>query len=143
MGVTALSSAVAGSSGATQAAPQNSVTKDEFLKLFVTQLKYQDPLNPMDSAGFTSQLAQFSSLEQLTNINDGMTSLLGYQNSLQNAFIGNFVGKRIGFEGGTSADGTAEMQYGTVTSISFDSGKTYFVVDGSTNVAPGDVTEIQ
>jgi len=44
--------------------------KDDFLRLLVTQLQYQDPLNPADSAQFTAQLAQFSSLEQLGNIND-------------------------------------------------------------------------
>jgi len=39
--------------------------KDEFLKLFIAQIQYQDPLNPLDSAEFTAQLAQFSSVEQL------------------------------------------------------------------------------
>jgi flagellar basal-body rod modification protein FlgD len=143
MGVTALSSAVSGSSGATQAAPQSSVTKDEFLKLFVTQLKFQDPLNPMDSTGFTAQLAQFSSLEQLTNINDGMKSLLLSQNSLQNAMVTDLIGKRVGFKGGDATGNGGALQHGTVTGVSFDSGKTYFVVDGTTKVAPGDVTEIQ
>ena len=46
--------------------------KDDFLRLLVTQLQYQDPLNPADSAQFTAQLAQFSSLEQLGNINDNI-----------------------------------------------------------------------
>ena len=47
--------------------------KDEFLKLFIAQIQYQDPLNPLDSAEFTAQLAQFSSVEQLY----GMNSKLG------------------------------------------------------------------
>ena len=143
MGVSALSSAVANPSGVPQTAPQNSVTKDEFLRLFVTQLKFQDPLNPMDSAGFTAQLAQFSSLEQLTNINDGMKSLLLSQNSLQNALVTGLIGKRVGFQGKDAAGAGGALQFGTVTGVVFDSGKTYFVVDGSTQVAPGDVKEIQ
>jgi flagellar basal-body rod modification protein FlgD len=77
MDVTALNTPTAAAT-APQAASQKTVGKDEFLRLFVTQLKYQDPLSPMDSTGFTTQLAQFSSLEQLTNLNDGMKSLLTF-----------------------------------------------------------------
>ena len=46
-----------------------------FLTLLVTQLKNQDPLNPTDSTQFVSELAQFSSLEQLININQGVTNI--------------------------------------------------------------------
>ena len=42
--------------------------KDDFLTLLVAQLQHQDPLNPSDSTEFTAQLAQFSSLEQLQNV---------------------------------------------------------------------------
>jgi flagellar basal-body rod modification protein FlgD len=45
------------------------VNQAEFMKLLIAQLQNQDPLNPMDSANFSAQLAQFSSLEQLTQIN--------------------------------------------------------------------------
>ncbi|MFP4087403.1 MAG: flagellar hook assembly protein FlgD [Desulfobacteraceae bacterium] len=49
--------------------------KDEFMKLLVTQLQNQDPLEPVESHEFVSQLAQFSSLEQLQNINDKLDKL--------------------------------------------------------------------
>jgi flagellar basal-body rod modification protein FlgD len=49
--------------------------KDAFLKIFLTQMQNQDPLNPMDATDFTSQLAQFSSLEQLYNVNTNLQSL--------------------------------------------------------------------
>ena len=42
--------------------------KDEFLKLLVTQLQNQDPMSPMDDTDFMAQMAQFSSLEQMTNL---------------------------------------------------------------------------
>jgi flagellar basal-body rod modification protein FlgD len=52
-------------------------TEGTFLTLLVTQLKNQDPLNPTDSTQFVSELAQFSSLEQLMNINTGVTAISG------------------------------------------------------------------
>jgi flagellar basal-body rod modification protein FlgD len=53
--------------------PGGELGKDEFLKLFIAQLKNQDPLNPMDGEQFAAQLAQFSSVEQLYNINQQLT----------------------------------------------------------------------
>ncbi len=49
--------------------PKNNLDKDAFLNLLVTQMKYQDPLNPMDDKQFIAQMAQFSSLEQMQNLN--------------------------------------------------------------------------
>jgi flagellar basal-body rod modification protein FlgD len=55
--------------------------KDEFLKLLVAQLKNQDPLNPMDNEQFVTQLASFSSLEQLMAINQAVSKLAGTDDS--------------------------------------------------------------
>ena len=49
--------------------------KNDFLNMILTQLQNQDPLNPLDNAEFASQLAQFSTLEQLTNMNGQLNSL--------------------------------------------------------------------
>jgi len=57
------------------------VTKDEFLKLLVAQLKNQDPMNPVDNQQFLAQLATFSSLEQLISINSGVAELTGALNN--------------------------------------------------------------
>lgn len=80
-------------------APLKTLGKEDFLRLFTTQLRYQNPINPMDSTEFTSQLAQFSSLEQLFNIGSQLKDLLLYQNSLQNTLTANLIGKEIRYEG--------------------------------------------
>ena len=56
----------------------NELGKDDFLKLLVTQLTAQDPLNPLDSQDFSAQLAQFSALEQMTNINTTLEERYGH-----------------------------------------------------------------
>jgi len=73
--------------------------KYEFLQLLVTQLKNQDPLSPMQSQEFASQLAQFSSLERLMNIDDslkdGVNTDMMLAQTIQNTMATNFVGKEV------------------------------------------------
>ena len=61
-------------SGPTEA--KKELDKEAFLKILVAQLTYQDPLNPMDDKDFIAQLAQFTSLEQLTNIAGSMEVMI-------------------------------------------------------------------
>jgi len=49
--------------------------KDDFLKILITQLSHQDPTQPMDDKAFIAQMAQFSSLEQMTNMNEGLAKV--------------------------------------------------------------------
>jgi len=75
--------------------------KEDFLTLLITQLQHQDPLNPTDSVEFTAQLAQFSSLEQLGNVNDNLEKLELYQASINNSQAVAFIGKEIVAGGNT------------------------------------------
>jgi len=61
---------------------QKGVDKDTFMKLLVAQLKNQDPLAPQDGAQYVAQLAQFSSLEQLTGVGKKMDQLVELSNKL-------------------------------------------------------------
>ncbi|HLA40506.1 MAG TPA: flagellar hook assembly protein FlgD, partial [Candidatus Glassbacteria bacterium] len=73
--------------------------KDDFLKLLVTQLQYQDPLNPASNQEFAAQLAQFSSLEQLTEMNKslskGLDSDAVLANTINNSLATGFLGKEV------------------------------------------------
>jgi flagellar basal-body rod modification protein FlgD len=91
--------------GADKAAKNDVLGKDAFLKLLVTQLQNQDPLNPLDDKEFIAQLAQFSSLEQMTNISSGITSLTektGQQDMLSAV---NYIGKEVTAEGSEMTKG--------------------------------------
>ncbi|MCY8455055.1 flagellar hook assembly protein FlgD, partial [Bacillus spizizenii] len=57
----------------------SSLGKDEFLKILMTQVQNQDPLNPVDDKEFISQMATFSSLEQMMNMNKTMTQFVENQ----------------------------------------------------------------
>jgi len=75
--------------------------KNDFLKMLVTQLRFQDPLNPMNDTQFIAQLAQFSSLEQLQNLNSSFESNMLLNQSLHNSMAVNMIGKNIKAYGST------------------------------------------
>lgn len=79
----------------TQKQIKKTLGKDEFLKLLVTQMQFQDPLKPMENTEFTAQLAQFSSLDQLFSINDEIKKMSDKGESLNNVQAVNFIGKEI------------------------------------------------
>ena len=80
MNVNATNTIAAPSTGANDktdaAGKPGALGKDAFLQLLVTQLQHQDPTKPQDESEFIAQLAQFSSLEQLTEIADGVEKLV-------------------------------------------------------------------
>ena len=132
MDMTGIASMYSPSSSAA-AAPKKELGKEEFLQLFTMQLRAQNPLKPMDSADMTTQMAQFSSLEQLTNINTNLNNLLLFQNSLQNVSATNMIGKRVTL---------ANDEIHAVTGVVFDNNRTYLRLDNGNNIQLGDVKEI-
>ena len=81
--------------------------KDDFLKLLLTQLSHQDPTAPMDNTQFIAQMAQFSTLEQMTNMSSGFNQLANLLNSADAAAT---IGKTVEIDTGSdvSVTGTVE-----------------------------------
>jgi flagellar basal-body rod modification protein FlgD len=69
--------------------------KNDFLKLLIAQLAAQDPLDPMGAQDFSAQLAQFSALEQMTNVNTNLELIQKLETALQNTSSVNLIGKTI------------------------------------------------
>ncbi len=90
------------SQSGTSTTQNNSVMgKEDFLELLVAQLQHQDPLNPSESTEFTAQLAQFSSLEKLQNIDATLNEFEVYQSTLNNIQTSGFIGKTVTATGST------------------------------------------
>ena len=71
------------------------MAKDDFLKMLTMQIRYQDPMNPMSNDQFAAQLAQFSQLEALNNINDNIQTQILMNQSMNNSFMVNMIGKDV------------------------------------------------
>lgn len=105
--------------------------KDEFLNLLITQLRYQDPLKPVDDKEFIGQMAQFSALEQMQNMNKSISQSQAYS----------LIGKRISANIVDEKTSTLDFVEGNVTGVKFVSGKTFVVVRG-VDIPIEDVTNV-
>lgn len=95
--------------------------KDDFLKLLIAQIQNQNPLEPQEATELTAQLAQFSSLEKLININDALKDIELIQSSINNAQAVSFIGKNVlslGNEITISNGATPDIQYELVQDAS-------------------------
>jgi len=107
--------------------------KEDFLKLLIIQLQYQDPLSPMENTDFMAQLAQFSSLEQLQNVNSNLQANFLLTQSLNNSLATNLIGKRVialGNEVYLSGDEGEEITF----DLSEDAGVTVEIYDTEGNL---------
>ncbi|MCC6419036.1 MAG: flagellar hook capping protein [Gemmataceae bacterium] len=117
---------LAGAGGARQATPQNDVNalgQNDFLKLLIAQLQNQDPLQPVDNAEFIAQMAQFSTLNAVLQMNTNFANLLTLQGLTQGSSL---IGKTVTY----SAGDPPRTQEGQVDSIALDKGNVQLVIDG-------------
>lgn len=134
----------------------DSLGKDAFLQLLVTQLKYQDPLDPQDNGEYLSQLAQFSALEQMTNVSEGLTNVATLVSNIDTSVLVGQLSSMIG----QSVQWTSESSYtddsgstqtskttmeGTVKGVSISDGSPTIIAEsnGKTyQVAISEITRI-
>jgi flagellar basal-body rod modification protein FlgD len=113
---------------------KGSLGQDAFLKLLVAQMQHQDPLAPTDSSQMMSQMAQFTSVEQLTNLSTSMTAL-----QMNQDFSGSvaLIGRSVTYQ---KADHTQAT--GTVSAVAAGKDGAILTVDGE-QVNSGDVVKVQ
>jgi flagellar basal-body rod modification protein FlgD len=131
--------------------PNSSLEKTDFLQMLITKLENQDPLS-VDDSDFTSELAQYSSLEQTTSmstaisemstkIGDMNTNLIGLMSMDNTAQAVTLVGKTVSVQV-TDTDGkVSDSTSGTVTAVKFEDGVPKIVI-GGIEYSLSDVTEV-
>ena len=107
------------------------VSQEDFFKILVTQLQFQDPLKPIDNQAFIAQIAQFTSLEQSRQANDRIDSLLSVQAATQTIGL---LGKTVEIE---TASGPA---VGAVNTVTFQGNQPLLTVTTSTGAILTDVS---
>jgi len=118
--------------------------KNSFLQLLITQMRYQDPLEPVKDTEYIAQLAQFNSLEQMQNLNDKFDSMLRWSQMTQASSL---IGKKIdgivpqGVD--SNGDGQPDISRvsGVVNEVRYVAGEPLIVV-GNTELRLGDVLRI-
>ena len=78
--------------------PKKVLDKEDFMKLFITQLQYQDPMKPIDNNEMAMQLALFNQVDQLFDINDNLKQLMDMAGSLNISFASSLIGKKVKVE---------------------------------------------
>lgn len=105
------------------AAPAQELGRDAFLKLLTTQMRNQDPTNPVQNEEFVAQLAQFSTVEQQMAMNDTLNDVLLGINAMNNASMASLLGTEVSAVGdGLSWDGQAPVELNWESAGSASSG---------------------
>jgi flagellar basal-body rod modification protein FlgD len=133
---TSTTSALTGTSQTKTAADNNVLGKDDFLKLMVAQMKNQDPMSPADDKDNIAQMAQFSSLEQITNLASATQELAKRMSLTQNVGL---LGHNVTY---TGADGAAVSGLVDGLNIATD-GSAKLSVGGTAGIDPTAVTSVR
>ena len=113
----------------------------------MTQLQNQDPMNPMEDKDFIAQMAQFSSLEQMTNMAASFDRLALVQQQNQLIAYSEFVGKEVTWHRVTDKvddEGNKVIEEGTgiIKTVQFKDGTAIFILEDGTKLEPGNISEV-
>ncbi|MEA2129030.1 MAG: flagellar basal-body rod modification protein FlgD [Solirubrobacteraceae bacterium] len=111
-----------------------SLGKDDFLKLLVGQLKNQDPMNPTSDTDFIGQMAQFSQLEQTTNMATANSEQIAQQTSARAVSL---LGRNVTYPNAAGVSTT-----GVVEKVEWSAGKPTLTVGGTAAIDPNSVTAV-
>lgn len=113
-----------GSTGESSPTPKQTLGADDFMKILMTQLTAQDPMNPMKDTEFIAQMANFSSLEQMRTLSQSFTT---YSNDQKMAAAPSYLGCEV-----TVKDPALGSITGVVDAITLKDGSPALVIDGKT-----------
>lgn len=131
--------------------PNSDLTENDFLEMLITKLENQDPLSVSDE-DFTSEMAQFSSLEQETATNSSLSTMSTSISNLETEMTASvtenstsqavsMVGKTVTVQTTDSSGNATDTETGTVTSVKFESGVAKIVING-VEYSLSDVTQV-
>ncbi|WP_453996944.1 flagellar hook assembly protein FlgD [Bacillus nitroreducens] len=120
--------------------------KDDFLKILMTQLQNQDPLNPMEDKDFIAQMATFTSLEQMTNMNSTLQKFVSEMQGEQLLKYSNMIGKEVEYSYKTEDEDGSEIikkGQGIVNSVSQKSGYIELELKDGTKIYSDEILKVK
>ncbi len=152
-GITQTLEAYNAQNNANKLTTDRALDKDAFLKLMVTQMQYQDPLDPQDNSEYVAELAQFSALEQMTNVSDGVGEVAKLVSNLDTSVLvgqlSGMIGQDLQWTHTTQSEDEngnpvpfSEMKEGKVTGVSISDGSPTVIVESGDAVYQVSVSDI-
>jgi flagellar basal-body rod modification protein FlgD len=113
--------------------------RTDYMKLLVTQLQNQNPLDPLDNKDMSAQLAQFSQLQQTENLNTSFSKVLDLA---QRSYASSLIGKQVSFASQAN-DGTTQTGTGPVEQVTIGDNQTILLTIGGQQIDLANVASIR
>ncbi|ANB59141.1 hypothetical protein GFC29_397 [Anoxybacillus sp. B7M1] len=118
--------------------------KDDFLKILLVQLQNQDPLNPMEDKEFIAQMANFSTLEQITNLAAAMQGFMQMQSDNAILLYSEMIGKKVYWmDTSDEADTSENLASGMVKSVSQRNNEIFLELDNGQEISNKQIIKVE